>query len=207
MLKQEVAPRLMEASFDRQGYCSKVLDRLEKNMSTELEKLMLDVAMSKKPLSQGLSEARATLQGKILDSDYQWLVSEETGHPMAEGDTAFEHNLPPTLPEYRLVYCDGIGMQEPHGKVHKLKAWPNISGVPVNKIQVVMWPMADIEKKLNTTNDYFHPPATNLELPDIPMEGLTPVLIVHRSQLQRLYESAKQKYLKLVNDRSAGESK
>ncbi|MBS1993463.1 MAG: hypothetical protein JSS83_23270 [Cyanobacteria bacterium SZAS LIN-3] len=176
-------------------------------MASKLEKIVLDCALGKIELSKALMEAESLLKGKILDSDYQWIVSELSGYPIAEGDTEFEGGLPPAIPESRLVYCSGLGLKRKgEHTVQEVNGWPSIKGMPENRLQVILWPISEVEAKLKGADDYLFPPALNLAVPGTSpdIEG---VMYIHRSQLERLLENVRNRFLRLAGSRAQGESK
>lgn len=75
-----------------------------------LEEILIKLAKEEIRLAHALTEALPLLRGILIDADYQWAVSEQSGYPPAEGDTGFENGLPPHIPEYRQIFASGINL-------------------------------------------------------------------------------------------------
>lgn len=161
-------------------------------MPNPLEEVMINVALKNVSLSDGISEAYSILHGTEHEHEIRWLLLESTGYPIAEGDNCFEGGLPPFIPEYRKVYCDGLAVRI-ESNVHALNGWPNKKGVPENRLQIILWKISDIESKLSSQHEFYYPPATNMDVKEASKGEL--VLVVQRSQLQRLLECVRQRFI------------
>lgn len=80
-----------------------------------------------------------------------------------------------------------------------MKGWPkNNLGIRENKVQPLLWQVEEIEKKLlNNHDEFLYPPAAFDNLPAAPKD-FEPVASVHRSQLERMLEIIRLRFITLV---------
>jgi hypothetical protein len=167
-------------------------------MTTSVEAILIKLGQEQIKLSKAIEFALPLLKNNLDAAKLSWLMSEANGYPIAEGDTSFENGLPPSIPEYRGVFCSGVKMHEiGNDNYHDVKGWPKPKGTRESRMQVILWSVESIENKLEKKEDFFYVPASYMEMPASPDPGLEPVIAIHRSQLERILESLRNEFIQV----------